>query len=403
MENRVIQQYDIPERAGHDAIFDASYLADIETYVSKWNSRRIVLVASKGLYSATDHVQRLEHQLADRLAAKKIGVGAHSPYKDVSEIAHLLQQHDADCLICIGSSSYSDACKIAAYLQATMPHNFSDEDMEALINQSKGAAVLEPAKAKLIVVPTSLSASEWNGTASGTNPAGKKQHFGLGKHAEGGPDLILMDPEVASTSPEELWLSSGVRCIDHCVETICNPECTPEASEDAAEGLAGMLKGLVEYREGKGKDRKEVLRGISACQRGSRQAIKGLVVHHNTFGPSHAIGHQLGSVAGVMHGLTTCVLLAPVLKYQKPDRAEAQAQVLRVFNETLGWQETDAADAMTRFVKKLGLPTTLSEVGVTDDAIVDRIAERTLTDVWGGGEPQITEKAEVRKILEMVR
>ncbi|KAK5122285.1 hypothetical protein LTR85_004196 [Meristemomyces frigidus] len=403
MENRAIQQYDIPERAGHDAIFDASYLSDIDTYVNKWDSRRIVLVASKGLYKSTEYVQKLEEQLGDRLVAKKIGVGAHSPYKDVSEIAHLLQEHDADCLICIGSSSYSDACKIAAYLQATMRPNFSDADMEALINETKGAAVLKPAKAKVIVVPTSLSASEWNGTASGTNPSGKKQHFGLGSHSAGGPDLILMDPEVASTSPETLWLSSGVRCIDHCVETICNPDCTEEAGKDAEEGLKCMLKGLLEYKEGKDGDRKELLRGISECQRGSRQAIKGMIVHHNFFGPSHAIGHQLGSVAGVMHGLTSCVLLAPVLKYQKHDRADAQAKVLKVFNETLGWQETDAADAMTKFVKELGLPTTLSEVGVTDNTIVDKIAEKTLTDVWGGGKPQITEKAEVRKILEMVR
>lgn len=341
--------------------------------------------------------------MGDRLAAKKIGVGAHSPYKDVSEIAHLLQSHDADCLICIGSSSYSDACKIAIYFQASLPPNFSDGDVEALVDQSKGAAVLKPATAKLIVVPTSLSASEWNGTASGTNPSGKKQHFGLGSHDRGGPDLILMSPELASTAPEQLWLSSGVRCIDHCVETICNPDCTAEASKDAADGLAQMLKGLVAYHEGKDGERAELLRGISDCQRGSRQAIKGLVVHHNSFGPSHAIGHQLGGVAGVMHGYTTCVMLAPVLRYQKHDRAEAQAKVLKVFNDTLGWHETDAADAMTKFVKKLGLPTTLSEVGVTDDAIVDKIAEKTLSDIWGGGQPQITEKAEVRKILDMVR
>lgn len=413
MDNRVIQQYDIPERTGHDAIFDAAYLTDIEAYTHKWASCRIVLVASKALYDQRNYAQKLEHQLGNRIAATKIGVGAHSPYKDIIAIAHLLQQHDADCLICIGSSSYSDACKTAVYLHATMPPNFSADDLEARVDKRKGAAVLKPAKARLIVVPTSLSASEWNGTASSTNLEGKKQHFGLGSHGAGGPDLILMDPEVASTTPERLWLSSGVRCVDHAVETICNRDCTEEACRDAEDGLARMLKGLREYKEGKEREggREELLRGVSDCQKGSRQAIKGLIVHRNTFGPSHAIGHQLGGVAGVMHGVTSCILLAPVLRYGRArhrsdsdsEAMEAQRKVVKVFNDTLGWQETDAADAMTKFVTMLGLPTRLSEVGVVDDAVVDRIAEKTLTDVWGGGKPQITEKEEVRKILEMVR
>jgi len=115
-KKETIQQYNIPERKGHEAIFDASYLDDIQTYIDKWQSKRIILVVSKGLYTAYDHVQRLEQELGDRLAGKKLGVGSHSPYKDVIEIAHLLQEHNADCLITLGSGSYSDASKIAVYL-----------------------------------------------------------------------------------------------------------------------------------------------------------------------------------------------------------------------------------------------------------------------------------------------
>jgi len=361
-------------------------------------------VTSKSLDANTDHVKRLEEVLSIKIVAKKAGVGSHSPYKDVIEIAHLLQRHNADCLISIGSSSYSDACKIAAQLHATMKPDFGAEDMEAMIDQKKGAGILEPAAIKVILVPTSLSASEWNSTGSCTNSTGKKQHFGVGNHLDGAPDLILLDPELASTAPETLWLSSGVRCIDHCVETMCSLHgCSPEASKDAEEGLADMIKGLKEYKEGKDHDRKELLRGISECQKGSRQAIGGLIVHRSPFGPSHAIGHQLGSVAGVMHGVTSCILLAPVLRYIKSKTEDAQAKVLDIFNKTLGWQEKDAATALTRFVKMLGLPTTLSEVGVTDEFTIRKIAEKTLTDVWGGQAPQITEADEVMKILDMAR
>jgi len=399
-----IQQYDIPERKGHEAIFDASYLDDIQTYISKWQSQRIILVVSKGLYTSYDHVQRLEKVLGDRLAGKKLGVGSHSPYKDVIEIAHLLQEHNADCLISLGSGSYNDASKIAVYLQTSMPTHFSANDMEASIDQTRGFGYLTPATAKLILVPTSLSAGEWNGTGSCTNSRGKKQHYGLQNHCDGGADLIVCDPELASTAPEKLWLSSGVRCIDHCVETVTNTQCTSEAEHDALDGLAWMLRGLAEYHDGKDGEgnRQAMLRGISECQRGSRQAIKGLIVHRNTFGPSHAIGHQLGSAAGVMHGITSCVILPAVLEYTQPRTEEAQRKVLDVFNSTLEWEERSASAALVRFVKMLGLPTSLAEVGVRDSAVIEQIAEKTMTDVWGGGKASLN-KEDILEILNLAR
>lgn len=404
MANRAIQQFEVPERVNHYAIFDASIHRDIPEYVTKWQCKRVVLVTSKSLYTQQTVIQTLQEKLGTSIVAIKVGVGAHSPYADVLEIAHLLQTHDADCLVSIGSGSYSDACKVAAYLASTMPPAFTASDMEGMVDESKGTGILKPATTKLILVPTSLSAGEWNGSGSCTNSEGKKQHFSLGKHLLGGADLILLDPDVASTAPEIVWLSSGVRCIDHCVETICDLKVSKDAVEDALDGLTLMVKGLQEYVQGQGRhDRTELLKGISEAQKASRQAIKGLLVYHSTFGPSHAIGHQLGSVGNVMHGLNSCILLGPVLKYTEEEKRSRQALVQECFNKTLGWQESSAADACIRFVKTLGLPTRMSEVGVTEEDKIQKVAEKTLTDIWGGGKPQLTTKEEVMEILNMAR
>jgi len=75
---------------------------------------------------------------------------------------------------------------------------------------------------------------------------------------------------------------------------------------------------------------------------------------------------------------------------------------LQIFNDTLGWEEAEAADAVSRFVKVLGLPTTLAEVGVVDGDQVKLIAEKTMTDVWGGKERQM-EFDDIMAILNMVR
>lgn len=404
-----IQQFDVPSRKGCDAIFDASYLEDIPAQIQAWESKRVLLVVSKALDNNTPVAKDLERSLGGLVVDRKAGVGSHSPYADVIDIAHRIQDRAVDCVVALGSSSYSDACMAARLLAGTLARGFGAGDVEALVDEEKGAApegaLRGPGGVRLILVPTSLSASEWNPVSSCTNGEGKKQHFGSWEH--GAPDLILLDPKVAATSPERLWLSSGVRAVDHCVEIMCNDRSweddVKEVNVHTEKGLRCLLKGLRAYKEGKERgDESELLNGISECQYGAREAIMGLVIHRVPLGPSHAIGHQLGSVAGVLHGETSCVMLAPVLRYTRSRASRAQAKVLEIFNETLGWQEKEASDAVHRFVKMLGLPTTLSEVGVKTDEQVRKVAEKAVNDVWGGGKRQM-EYDEILETLNMVR
>jgi alcohol dehydrogenase class IV len=125
--------------------------------------------------------------------------------------------------------------------------------------------------------------------------------------------------------------------------------------------------------------------------------MMGIILHRIPMGASHAIGHQLGSVKGVMHGVTSCVMLASVLRWYAAHnlQTEPQKTVLRVFNETLGWRESSAGDAVEKFVKFLGLPSTLREVDVTKNKDLDIVAEKTLTDIWGGQKAQL-DKEEIR-------
>lgn len=402
-----IQQLPIPSRQGRDAIINSKYLEDILAALEEWNCQRIVIAHSKALNSSTDVIKNLLQNLGSRVLATKSGVGAHSPYEDVLAIAKLLNDNDADALISIGSSSYSDACKIARLVQTNLdPKNYTVDGMEGLVDQKAGnAKCSKDPKVKLIVVPTSLSASEWNHTSSASHPTThKKQHF---ENENAMPDLILLDPEVASTSPRKLWLSSGMRAVDHCVETMCNQQCTPEASQHMEDALRILLNGLKDYKEGENhKNREELLAGISECQLGSRSAMMGLLQYKIPMGASHAIGHQLGSGCGVMHGVTTCIMLSPVLRYmrdKKGQQVEPQKKVLEIFNEEVGWDEKSAADAMANFVKILDLPGSLKAVGIEKDDTLDKIAEMTMTDVWGGQKRQIETKAEILEILHMAR
>lgn len=403
---RTIQQLPIPERKGHNAILKSTYLGDVVTAIGEWNCRRVVLVHSKALDESTDTIKKLKEKLGSFIVGTKSGVGAHSPYEDILKIAKLLNEKDADCLISVGSSSYSDASKIARLMQENLdPHTMTVEAMEQLVDQGKGNAEnLKDPKVKLILVPTSLSASEWNNTSSATNPQTyKKQHF----TSEGAaPDLILLDPEVASTSPRKLWLSSGMRAVDHCVETMVNEKCSSDVFHHMEDALATLLKGLKEYKDGENEgNHSEILDGISRCQLGSRNAMMGLLMWNTPMGLSHAIGHQLGSVCGVMHGVTSCIMLAPVLRYsyehKKDAQRDAQKRVLSVWNKVLEWDEKTLADAVERFVKLLELPHTLKEAGVERQEDIEKVAEQTLTDIMGAQEGM--NKDDVMQILDIAR
>jgi alcohol dehydrogenase class IV len=219
-ERHTIQQLPTPARKGHNAILNSDYLQDIVHAIGTWGCQRLLVVHSKALDENTKVIKRLKEKLGYFAVAFKSGVGAHSPYEDVLEIARSIHENNIDCLVSIGSSSYSDACKIARLMHANLDtDNLTVEAMEALVDQDKGKANgLKDPSIKLIVVPTSLSASEWNNNSSATNPqTHKKQHF-ESDHAA--PNLILLDPEVAATSPRKLWLSSGIRAVDHCIETV---------------------------------------------------------------------------------------------------------------------------------------------------------------------------------------
>ncbi|KIW13362.1 hypothetical protein PV08_08550 [Exophiala spinifera] len=421
LPKRRIQQLDIASRKGYDAIFNSNFLEDIPEALERYGCSRVLLLASKSLAATTDRISALQSALKSKLLYTKLGMGSHTPYADVRDLAAAIQQLQIDCLVSVGSCSYSDGSKIACLLAANLEPGFGMDEMEALVDtqrgiaDTKGGQPLVRRTCRLITVPTSLSASEWNAVSSAVNNQGKKQHFGLWE--EGQPDLILMDPALASTSPERLWISSGVRCVDHCVELLCNPMSSEAGFEvvqlHAEDGLRRMITGLTEYKNAKNTkpaspaDHEALLRAISECQYGSREAITGLLVWRVPMGPSHAIGHQLGSVAHVMHGITSCIMLAPVLRWQATHLSllhyrNAQARILGIFNEALDWQESSTANAIERFVMTLGLPTTLQEVNVISDEQVEEIAEKTMSDVWGGGKRQM-EFDDVKKVLNSAR
>jgi alcohol dehydrogenase class IV len=187
---------------------------------------------------------------------------------------------------------------------------------------------------------------------------------------------------------------------------MVNDQCTEVVFCHMEDALAVLLTGLRDYKDGESAgNHMELLDGISNCQIGSRNAMMGLLLWKVPMGASHAIGHQLGSVCGVMHGITSCIMLAPVLRYtasKSGKQKQVQERVLGIWNKVLKCEEKSLADAVEKFVKNLGLPSTLREVDVVKQEDIDKVAESTLTDVFGAMEG-MGGKEDVLAILESAK
>ena len=84
-------------------------------------------------------------------------------------------------------------------------------------------------------MPTTLSAGEFSAISGVTD---ERHHVKeLFRHPGIIPAAVILDPALTLHTPEWLFLSTGIRAVDHCVEGICAAEAHPFADAQALRGL----------------------------------------------------------------------------------------------------------------------------------------------------------------------
>jgi maleylacetate reductase len=241
---------------------------------------------------------------------------------------------------------------------------------------------------RCIAIPTTLSGGEFTGRAGCTDEASGMKY--VYTHRDLVPRVIILDPRMTTATPAKLWLSSGIRAIDHAVEGYCS------ASSNAyADGLAMNALRLLVPALRVTKDRPDDLEARLNAQIGV-WAATGVAQAGAAMGASHGIGHVLGASAAVPHGYTSCVMLASVLRFNEPVNGERQAAL----SAMLGRPDVSAATLIEELVASLGLPGRLRDVGVAREQLPD-IATKSMHDRWIHMNPRpITAPEQVLEILE---
>ena len=364
--------------------------AVVET-ADRMAKRRLLIVASKTLSRKTDVVSKIQAALAERCVGVFDECVEHVPRASVLSLAASVRKREPDLIVTVGGGTPIDTVKVTLL---TMAAGVTDEpgfDAMRICVEADGSRMVPAIKdppVRQIIVPTTLSGAEFSNLGGCTDPVRKVKDLYTGRLIGG--QVVILDPAATIYTPPGLWLSTGIRAVDHAVETICSRKPQPFTDATCIHALRLLSKSLPANHANPGD-----LEGRLDSQLAVWLATTGL--GRVDWGASHGIGHQLGAVANVPHGHCSCVMLPSVLRWNLPVNAAQQAIVA----QALGAKDGDAAMAVAKLVEGLGQPTRLREVGVRPEHY-DAIAAGAMQNVFVRSNPRpITNSAQVREILAM--
>lgn len=356
-------------------------------------ARRVFVMASRSLVARAEEIGAVTEALGDRLCGVYSGMPAHTPRDAVLEAAAGARRGGAEMIATVGGGSITDAAKAVTL---ALEHELTEvEDFDPFIMRTAadGTTVAPDYRAPslpLVCCPTTLSAGEYNPLAGVSDPRkGVKQAI---RSAGMAPSEVILDPALSLPTPEWLWLSTGVRAVDHCVESICSDQANAYCDAQSLYGLELLVRGLTASKA----DPLDLQARLDA-QLGAWLSMAGVQAGVPK-GASHAIGHILGGSFGVSHGHTSCVMLPSVMRWNKShDEAGRQRRVAAA----MGQPDMDAGDALEAFIAGLGMPTRLADVGVEPEQF-ERAAKLSMHDRWIHTNPRpIAGPDDVMEILRL--
>ncbi|MDE4276782.1 iron-containing alcohol dehydrogenase [Phaeobacter gallaeciensis] len=357
-------------------------------------AERVMLIASTSLADKTDEIAKIEQALGSRHATTFTGVQPHGPRTDVVAATEKAREVGADLIVSVGGGSATDCAKIVPICLSNDVHSTDDmEPLHVYVDDAGGMVLpsFKPQTVRTICVPTTLSGGEFNPLSGATDPATKAKQAYTDRMMA--PVSVILDPALTRHTPDWLWFSTGVRALDHAIETLQSFQ-----SNDYCDGLAESALRLLIEGLPRVKADPEDLEARMKCQIGVWQSMLP-IIGGVPMGASHAIGHVLGGLCDVPHGYTSCVMSPFVLRWNASVNATRQARISAAFEAP----DQPAADLVDAFITNLGMPRSLSAVDVGEGRL-QKIAEYTMDDIWGRTNPRpISQPSDVMQILELAR
>ena len=372
-------------------IFGKSAAEAVKSEAERRGANSEFLLASGTLNRETDEVEKVRQKLGNLYCGTHDDMPAHSPREAVVACANAARDANADLLISIGGGSTTDGGKAVTIC---LKHGITEidgmEEFRTVVDESGKRHFPEYAApdVRQIVVPTTLSAGEFNARAGITNSELRlKQSF---MHPGIIPVAVILDPAITVPTPDWLFLSTGIRAVDHAVETYLSIDSNHYTDGACLQALKLLGEGLPRVKADPGD-----LEARLNCLMGAWMSMTGVITGAR-LGASHAIGHILGGSAGVPHGHTSCIMLPYVLDWNASVNGGRQKDIAAAMGQT----GTPLSQVLDEFIRNLGMPRRIRETSVKEIDL-PRLAENCMLDDWTFSNPRKIRTPE--QVMEILR
>jgi alcohol dehydrogenase class IV len=306
----------------------------------------------------------------------------------VRAASECLRREGCDGLIAVGGGSSIDLAKGVA-IAAT-----HDGPLATYATIEGGSPKISDRVLPLIAVPTTAgTGSEVARGAIVIVDDGRK----LGFHSwHLMPRAAILDPELTLGLPPLLTAATGMDAIAHCMETFMAPAINPPADGIALDGLERGWAHL-ERATRDGSDRNARWQMMSASMQGAMAFQKGL-------GCVHSLSHSLGGVNPKLHhGTLNAMFLPAVVRFNAAAPSIQAERRLQRMAHAMGLpgcdtQGTEVAEAIVAMNARLGLPSGLRAMGVTED-LFERVIDGAIADHCHKTNPRIATRDDYLAML----
>lgn len=363
----------------------------IENVVPEFKKRgfkKAVVVTDKDLIKfevatrVTDLLERegVAYELYD-------GIVPNPTIKNVKEGVEFVQNSGADCIIAIGGGSPIDTAKAIGIIVTN--REFSD-----VISLEGEADTKNPSLPILAIPTTSGTAAEVTINYVITDEENKRKFVCVDPHDI--PIVAFVDSDLMMGMPKDLAAATGMDAMTHAIEGYITKgawEMTDMMHLKAIEIVGRSLRDSV---NGDQKAREEMALG---------QYIAGMGFSNVGLGLVHGMAHPLSAWYDIPHGVACASLLPTIMKFNKDYTGEKYREIAKVLGiekaESMSLEDVReaACQAIDQLSKDVGIPATISELGVKEEDL-PKIAEDALNDVCTPGNPR---DASVEEIIELYK
>ena len=218
------------------------------------------------------------------------------------------------------------------------------------------------------------------------------------------PHAAILDPRMTLTLPPHLTAMTGMDALTHCVEAYTCLAANPLSDAYASAGIKKISENLFNVLENPNDQQ-------GRLELAQASTMAGIAFSNSMVGLVHSLGHALGAVAHLPHGLCMNLFLPYVLEYNKQVNGQKVGELLLplagadIYAQTPATQRADRAIATIlamrdRLFTLTKLPRTLRENGKVNEAQLDEIAQKALNDGSIIYNPKEASLKDIRDILQ---